>query len=190
MVYIQTLVGVRLAASTSMGAYSISQDPTNEYLKLHAIPAQNGLQNILSMDAKKMQTLVHMINSHTDECPLCPEVITDLLGIGENNCLQAFRSYFNSPPTSLSGVKRNREVETSIEKSDIGEPLPTLTFVTGNAKKLEEVKTILGDSVKGYRLVSQKVDLPELQGTPEEVSAEKCKLAAAQVEMKQLRVTK
>lgn len=155
----------------------MSQDPTNEYLKLHALPAQVGLQNILSWDESKIQTLIHLINSNTDECPLCPEVISDLLGIGEDHCSQAFQQYFQTPLASLSGAKRPRgeEQEDSL--------LPTLTFVTGNAKKLEEVKTILGDSLKGYRLVSQKVDLPELQGTPEEVSAEKCKLAAAQVGM-------
>lgn len=59
---------------------------------------------------------------------------------------------------------------------------PRITFVTGNAKKLEEVKLYLargGDLP--FDLVNQKVDLPELQGEPEEISAEKCKLAAEQV---------
>ena len=55
-----------------------------------------------------------------------------------------------------------------------------ITFVTGNKKKLEEVVAILGDSLP-YELVSLKLDLPELQGEPEEVSIEKCKLAAMQV---------
>lgn len=55
-----------------------------------------------------------------------------------------------------------------------------ITFVTGNKKKLEEVIQILGNSFS-IPLVSQKIDLPELQGEPEEVSAEKCKLAAAYV---------
>jgi inosine/xanthosine triphosphate pyrophosphatase family protein len=31
-------------------------------------------------------------------------------------------------------------------------------------------------------LVSRKIDLPELQGTPEDVSREKCKLAANEVD--------
>jgi inosine triphosphate pyrophosphatase len=57
-----------------------------------------------------------------------------------------------------------------------------ITFVTGNKKKLEEVKAILGDSLP-FELVSEKLDLPELQGEPEEVSKEKCRLAAAQVSM-------
>jgi len=57
---------------------------------------------------------------------------------------------------------------------------PTLTFVTGNKKKLEEVISILGDSLP-YTLTNAKIDLPELQGEPEEVSIEKCKLAAERV---------
>lgn len=64
---------------------------------------------------------------------------------------------------------------------------PLLTFVTGNAKKLEEVKLFLAASTGGddaalpYLLTNQKIDLPELQGEPDEISREKCKLAAAEV---------
>lgn len=56
----------------------------------------------------------------------------------------------------------------------------TVTFVTGNAKKLEEVVAILGDRCP-VAVRSQAVDLPELQGTPEYVAREKCKLAAKEV---------
>ncbi|XP_045129700.1 inosine triphosphate pyrophosphatase-like [Portunus trituberculatus] len=52
-----------------------------------------------------------------------------------------------------------------------------LVFVTGNAKKLEEVRAILGDSFP-FRLVSQKIDLPEYQGEADEVSRKKCEAAA------------
>lgn len=45
-----------------------------------------------------------------------------------------------------------------------------ITFVTGNAKKLEELKAILGDKTP-IPITSAKVDLPELQGEPEEVSS-------------------
>jgi len=55
-----------------------------------------------------------------------------------------------------------------------------ITFVTGNKKKLEEVVSILGDSLP-FDLISAKIDLPELQGEPEEVSVEKCRLAALQL---------
>eukprot|EP00123_Amoebidium_parasiticum_P013578 comp22039_c0_seq1/m.32005 comp22039_c0_seq1/g.32005 ORF comp22039_c0_seq1/g.32005 comp22039_c0_seq1/m.32005 type:complete len:193 (-) comp22039_c0_seq1:470-1048(-) len=54
-----------------------------------------------------------------------------------------------------------------------------IVFVTGNAKKLEEVVAIVGDSVP---LISRKLDLPELQGEPEDISKEKCRLAAKEVQ--------
>ncbi|KAJ6346947.1 hypothetical protein OIU76_003606 [Salix suchowensis] len=53
-----------------------------------------------------------------------------------------------------------------------------VTFVTGNAKKLEEVRAILGQAVPFQSL---KLDLPELQGEPEEISKEKARLAAVEV---------
>ncbi|MQL73100.1 hypothetical protein Taro_005434 [Colocasia esculenta] len=56
--------------------------------------------------------------------------------------------------------------------------LRPVTFVTGNAKKLEEVRAILGNSIP-FR--SLKLDLPELQGEPEEISKEKARLAAMQI---------
>eukprot|EP01135_Chromosphaera_perkinsii_P007094 Nk52_evm3s689 gene=Nk52_evmTU3s689 len=58
-----------------------------------------------------------------------------------------------------------------------------LVFVTGNAKKLEEVVAILGESLHPhFTLCNQKVDLPELQGEPDSVSAEKCRIAAEKVQ--------
>ncbi|CAN0875659.1 Inosine triphosphate pyrophosphatase [Linum grandiflorum] len=56
--------------------------------------------------------------------------------------------------------------------------LRPVTFVTGNAKKLEEVRAILGQSIPFQSL---KLDLPELQGEPEEISKEKARLAAVEV---------
>ncbi|XP_011020979.1 PREDICTED: inosine triphosphate pyrophosphatase, partial [Populus euphratica] len=53
-----------------------------------------------------------------------------------------------------------------------------VTCVTGNAKKLEEVRAILGQTVPFQSL---KLDLPELQGEPEEISKEKARLAAVEV---------
>ncbi|KAK1290321.1 Inosine triphosphate pyrophosphatase [Acorus calamus] len=53
-----------------------------------------------------------------------------------------------------------------------------VTFVTGNPKKLEEVRAILGDSIP---LQSLKLDLPELQGEPEEISKDKARMAAKEV---------
>jgi len=53
-----------------------------------------------------------------------------------------------------------------------------VTFITGNIKKLEDLQYILGDSIK---LDNKKIDLPELQGEPEEVTIEKAKEAARQI---------
>ncbi|PAV21449.1 Maf Ham1 [Pyrrhoderma noxium] len=56
-----------------------------------------------------------------------------------------------------------------------------LVFVTGNANKLREVKAILGDSSGGFasiELDSRDLDIPELQGTTQEVAREKCRRAA------------
>jgi len=54
-----------------------------------------------------------------------------------------------------------------------------LTFVTGNKNKLAEVNAILGSVMP---LTNQKIDLPELQGEPEEISMEKCRLAVEQIQ--------
>jgi inosine triphosphate pyrophosphatase len=52
---------------------------------------------------------------------------------------------------------------------------PTIVFITGNKGKLDEVTSILGSTV---RLLSLKLDLPELQGpTAEYIVREKAKTA-------------
>lgn len=53
-----------------------------------------------------------------------------------------------------------------------------ITFVTGNAKKLEEVKAILGDT---YPVVAKDIDLPEIQGEADEICIAKCKEATKHV---------
>ena len=57
----------------------------------------------------------------------------------------------------------------------------TITFVTGNAKKLEEFTKILGTSFP-HAVQANGLDLPEYQGTPEEVTREKCSEAARRIE--------
>lgn len=53
-----------------------------------------------------------------------------------------------------------------------------LNFITGNKNKLIEVEAILGDTVD---LQSKSIDLVEIQGTIEEISADKCRRAAEAV---------
>ncbi|NP_001089939.1 inosine triphosphate pyrophosphatase [Xenopus laevis] len=57
----------------------------------------------------------------------------------------------------------------------------SIVFVTGNAKKLEEVVQILGDKFP-CKLVAKKIDLPEYQGEPDEISIQKCREAAKQIQ--------
>jgi len=54
----------------------------------------------------------------------------------------------------------------------------TLVFVTGNANKLRETRTILLARLQGFDLQSRDLDIPELRGTTADVSREKCRTAA------------
>lgn len=54
-------------------------------------------------------------------------------------------------------------------------PVMELIFITGNPNKLLEVKAILSDTVL---LTSKSLDLPEIQGTIEEIALDKCRRAA------------
>jgi len=51
-----------------------------------------------------------------------------------------------------------------------------IVFITGNLNKLREVSAILNDNKEGVKIpiINQLIDLPELQGTPETISREKC----------------
>ena len=55
-----------------------------------------------------------------------------------------------------------------------------LNFITGNANKLAEVKAIIGNSLE---IVNQAVDVPEIQGTSEEIAKEKSRRAAEAVSL-------
>ncbi|KAJ7739507.1 inosine triphosphate pyrophosphatase-like protein [Mycena metata] len=53
-----------------------------------------------------------------------------------------------------------------------------LIFVTGNANKLKEVKAILSAGGKPIEIASQSLDIPEIQGSTQEVAIDKCRRAA------------
>ncbi|KAJ5790326.1 uncharacterized protein N7518_007337 [Penicillium psychrosexuale] len=53
--------------------------------------------------------------------------------------------------------------------------ITTLNFITGNKNKLAEVQAILG---KVIEVNNQEVDVPEIQGTIEEIAKEKARRAA------------
>jgi hypothetical protein len=59
---------------------------------------------------------------------------------------------------------------------------PIVTFVTGNQKKLQEVIAILGaEGELPIEVTNRKLDLPEYQGEPEEISRQKAIAAALEV---------
>ncbi|XP_075040150.1 inosine triphosphate pyrophosphatase [Mixophyes fleayi] len=72
----------------------------------------------------------------------------------------------------MSGARAGLEMAAVSNRS--------IVFVTGNAKKLEEVIQILGDKFP-CKLVAKKIDLPEYQGEPDDISIQKCKEAATQI---------
>lgn len=59
----------------------------------------------------------------------------------------------------------------------------SITFVTGNAKKLQEVTAIVSSGARKFPfdLTNTKIDLPELQGEPVDIAKEKCRHAAERV---------
>ncbi|KAI1827546.1 inosine triphosphate pyrophosphatase-like protein [Xylaria intraflava] len=59
-------------------------------------------------------------------------------------------------------------------------PPREVNFITGNANKLLEVRAILEPT--GIAVRNQVLDLPEIQGSLEEVTIEKCRAAVAIVE--------
>jgi inosine triphosphate pyrophosphatase len=59
--------------------------------------------------------------------------------------------------------------------------MKTINFITGNKNKLAEVRAIIGNVVD---VQNQTVDVPEIQGTIEEIAKEKCRHAANAVSVK------
>jgi len=56
----------------------------------------------------------------------------------------------------------------------------TISFVTGNQSKVDELQGILNNSEIAIKAC--KIDLPELQGNPDYIATEKCRLASLQIE--------
>jgi Ser/Thr protein kinase RdoA (MazF antagonist) len=52
LIALPVLIATRLSISISVGAYSISKEPENEYLKLHALPARKSLLLLWSTERK------------------------------------------------------------------------------------------------------------------------------------------
>lgn len=141
-----------------------------------------------------------------EDLPARSEPVQDTVGAGDAFC-GALSSYLSvGVPlneaaalacgfASMSVRRRGASYPTASELPDcllvdpsmsaINTAKPTLTLVTGNPNKLEEVKQILstGDETLPFTLANRKLDLPELQGSdPVAIAKEKCKLAADEIQ--------
>jgi len=170
---LRLLMAVRLACSATLGAYSIAMNPDNEYLKLHAEPAWNSLSFIMNT------------TNATSIDQLFQQACQRDTSTNDNNLYCTDLSFPDpSIPDYLSSIRtaeQEQEDQPLRKKSKTMDiPMP-LVFVTGNAKKLEEVQRILHLEPDQYVLSNRKIDLPELQGEPLDIAREKCALAAKQV---------
>ena len=91
----------------------------------------------------------------------------------------------NKPASKTKAIKKDKnnvqkETRATKTKTQTTPDKKVLTFITGNAKKLEEVVAILGNGVQGIEFKNQALDLAEMQGTPEQVATAKARLAAEQ----------
>jgi len=90
--------------------------------------------------------------------------------------------FTTSTSTARRSVLLQRRMQMSSSKTTndgLRDEKPSLTFVTGNKKKLEEAKQLLNAENIPFTLTNQKIDLPELQGEPLNIAYEKCQQAAA-----------
>lgn len=81
------------------------------------------------------------------------------------SCLSSF-------PTCFPEIPKQK---FKLGGTDIMTTLKKLNFITGNKNKLAEVRAILGNAIE---VDNQGLDIPEIQGTIEEIAREKCRRAA------------
>mmetsp|Transcript_15828 Transcript_15828/g.29863 ORF Transcript_15828/g.29863 Transcript_15828/m.29863 type:complete len:653 (+) Transcript_15828:82-2040(+) len=180
--HLRLLVACRLSCSVTIGAYSYQLNPQNEYLLLHAQPAWNTLELLWGSSSNNHQKITAAIeNIFRVACDGCSTDIADLSFPDPSivDTLQIARcvDVIEPPPEKRQKI----DADASVEKLSI-------TFVTGNKKKLEEVQRILSSSSNStpddfpFSICNKKVDLPELQGDdPLEIAREKAALAAKEM---------
>jgi hypothetical protein len=82
------------------------------------------------------------------------------------------RIHYDTLPDFDSGFSASRGVAEAMKRAR------TVCFVTGNANKLRELSGKLASMGADVDLTSQNVDLPELQGTAEDIATKKAQQAA------------
>ena len=190
--HLRLLVASRLACSVTLGAYSYQQNPGNEYLLLHAQPAWDALALIWSRgkSGPMAEAIDDLFRAACVAKP--PAAVGDTIDCSDiampDPDVPDFLSSVRTQATKNGadgGGGRNANGPPA-KKAKLDETSPVITFVTGNKKKLEEVKRILsadGGSGSGlpFEMTNHKLDLPELQGDTLHIAKEKCALAAEKV---------
>jgi inosine triphosphate pyrophosphatase len=175
--HLRLLIACRLSCSVTIGAYSYQLNPQNEYLLLHAQPAWNTLELLWASHNESMADAIE--NIFRIACDGCPSDIADLC-FPDPSIVDALH-IARCDNVAKQPLAKKLKVDASVDQ-------PSITFVTGNKKKLEEVKRILSSCCDNdmsefpFIICNKKLDLPELQGDdPLEIAREKCALAAKDV---------
>lgn len=63
------LIVIRLSMSVMIGAYSLSKDPDNEYLKLHSVPAREAIQFMCASDIDTHTRFFQQIQDRLSSAP-------------------------------------------------------------------------------------------------------------------------
>mmetsp|Transcript_32975 Transcript_32975/g.37512 ORF Transcript_32975/g.37512 Transcript_32975/m.37512 type:complete len:333 (+) Transcript_32975:51-1049(+) len=160
--HLHLLICCRLACSVTLGAYSYQQNPGNEYLLLHALPAWEAIELIWGYEESHRMKIASTLGAVFRK--ICDK---------ENNQID-----IEFPNPNIPDCLRNiRSLSTTNKRQKTGEKT-IITFVTGNKKKLEEVQRLLGHDELPFDIVNEKIDLPELQGDSKDVAKAKCLEAA------------
>ena len=97
---------------------------------------------------------------------------------GENHQPWNLEEIYKKRGSAVGHVSRIWKFELLTHFAEHKMALTKLNFITGNKNKLSEVRAILGNVIE---VDNQEVDVPEIQGTIEEIAKEKARRAAEAV---------
>ena len=174
--HLHLLMTCRLACSATLGAYSYQQNPENKYLLLHAEPAWKTLELLWGYDTERRVAIKAAVDCMFDKA--CSRDSSDYYC----SDLALPDPFIVDVMSAVRETGRNDNLPSAKRQKTNGKPV--ITFVTGNKKKLEEVKRILcdnGSTELPLTITSRKVELPELQGDPVDIAKAKCSAASRQI---------
>ncbi len=184
--------GVRHAVIVTLGARGAMIVRRNVAGRVSDTNSNNGIQTI-------------MIGEPSD-LPCKSEPVVDTVGAGDAFC-GALAAYLSQGVDLENAARMACGVASmSVRKRGAQESYPTvdelpdclrleckgerestpssrkkIAFVTGNKNKVAEVQRLLSSSSFAFNIDNIKLDLPELQGSPQDIAREKCQMASQQL---------